>query len=187
MEVQNVNNQVVQNKYNNGKIYKLLHNDKVIYCGSTIQKLNERLLGHRNDSKRRPDIKVYKYVSNVGWDNVKIELIEEYNCNSKKELETRERYYIDELKPDLNVIRPGRTKKEYYNDNKDKIKILNREYKNNNKDKIAERNKIYRQKNMDKKKEKYTCECGSELTLCKKSRHEKSIKHMNYINNLNKQ
>jgi hypothetical protein len=42
----------------------------------------------------------------VGWDNVKIVLIEACPCSNKDELLRHERRWIDELKPSLNINRP---------------------------------------------------------------------------------
>lgn len=197
----------VQNKYNNGKIYKLIdksNDNKVIYIGSTTQKLNERFRKHKSLSKFKPHIKVYNYISNIGWNNVDIELIENFNCNNKKELETRERYYIDEFETSLNIVKPGRTKQEYINDNKNKISEYHKNYKEQNEDQLKEyyksrylskhddiikRTKNYYEKNKilisEKRKEIYVCECGSESTQCHKARHEKTKKHLNFINNMN--
>lgn len=171
----------VVNKYQNGKIYKLVHDGKVIYVGSTIQKLNERLNGHKAKSKVKPDMKIFKYICNVGWDNITIELIENVNCNSKNELETREKYYIKLLKPDLNQFIPTRNKKEYYQDNRNDILDNMKNYYHNNKDVRKE----YREKNKEAifiyKHLKTNCECGSVYRKCDKLRHEKSLKHQNYI------
>ena len=41
--------------------------------------------------------KLYEYINDIGWDNVTIELIEEYPCETKKELNTREKYYINQF------------------------------------------------------------------------------------------
>lgn len=174
------------NKYENGKIYKLLHDNKVIYVGSTITKLTERLRCHKEKSKIKPDIKLYKYVSNVGWNNINIELIENCNCESKKQLETRERYFIDEMKPDLNVVKPGRTKKEWKEDNKEKMKEYHKDYNQINREKLTERKKeLYHETHKEKLKEKYKCQCGSELRKSDKNRHERTEKHKKYIGNLN--
>jgi hypothetical protein len=48
-------------------------------------------------------------------------LVENYSCNSKKELETRERYYIENNEC-VNKNMPTRTMKEYQEENKEKIK-----------------------------------------------------------------
>ena len=103
-----------------------------------------------------------------GVENCKIVLIESFSCNSKQELEAREAFCIRNNKC-VNKQVPTRTKKQYYQDNIDKFK----EYK-----------KQYRQDNVDKIKEKYTCECGSICGFVRRSSHEKTQKHINYINSL---
>jgi len=86
-------------RYKNGKIYKLVDNTNGnIYYGSTIQTLDERLRGHNKD---------FRYFilnrENTYWcqsnkilmnNDYKIELIEDYACSNKKELNRREDYYI---------------------------------------------------------------------------------------------
>ena len=84
----------------------------------------------------------------------------------------------------INKIIVGRTKREYYDDNIDKIK----EYRETNKDKINKTNKQYREEHQDKIKEKYTCPiCDGKYTYEGKSHHMKTIKHqkaMERVNNI---
>lgn len=160
----------IQNKYQNGKIYKLVHDDKVIYVGSTVQQLNDRLSCHKGTSKLKPDRKIYKFISNVGWNNVDIQLVENYNCENRNELELRERYYIELLKPDLNTQLPTRTKNEWRNQNKNKVLEMKNKYYNNNKEKVNEWRKA-----------KIQCCCGSNISNSNKALHERSLKHQNYI------
>ena len=109
--------------YDNGKIYKLVNNvDDKIYVGSTCNILRVRKARHKAKSKMEPDRRIYKHLNQVGWGNVEIILIENYECKSKEDLNKRERYWIDELKPELNKVIPTRTRKEYDIDNKETIK-----------------------------------------------------------------
>jgi hypothetical protein len=159
------------NIYGNGKIYKVVSDHtNLIYIGSTIQKyLCSRLSGHKNNykaylNKKYLNCSVFKLLELV---DVKIELIEEYKCNSKEELHTKERYYI-ELNKDIVVNKniPTRTDKEYRIDNKEKIE----KYRLDNRDKISQY-----------KKTKYDCICSSKsITINHKARHEKSKKHETY-------
>ena len=88
-----------------GKIYKLVNNvDSSIYVGSTKTSLPKRFYGHKDTAKRNPTRRVYAHLVPIGWENVRIILIENYICNSKEELVAREQYYIDLLKPSLNRI-----------------------------------------------------------------------------------
>ena len=85
----------MDNKYQRGKIYKLTSNqtDK-IYIGSTIQTLNRRLMGHKCDFNRGRSGCNRELIQ---YSDVNIELIEDYPCNTKRELEIREQYFIDKL------------------------------------------------------------------------------------------
>ena len=57
--------------------------------------------------------------------------------------EIEERKYIELLKSDLNKYVPGRTKKEYREDNKDNILKQRKQYYETHKDKILENMKTY--------------------------------------------
>ena len=88
--------------YSNSKVYKLINSvDKKIYIGSTTQPLSTRLAEHKSKAKSRP-YNVYKHLNTIGWDKVRIILIETVNCFNKEQLNQREQYYIDRLKPSLN-------------------------------------------------------------------------------------
>ena len=73
--------------------------------------------------------------------------------------------------------------KQYYINNKDKIK----QYQIDNKDKLAEYLKQYyidnKNKLLEKKKEKIICECGTESTKNSISQHRKSKKHIKLLSN----
>ena len=91
------------NKYNFGKIYKLVSNKSDdIYVGSTCLPLQTRLWRHITQSKRTIN-KLYSEMSRLGLEGFKIELIEAYPCNDNVELLEREAYWINELKPSLNT------------------------------------------------------------------------------------
>ena len=91
-------------KYLQGKIYKLtsIHTDE-IYIGSTCQRyLSNRLRCHRYDY-------INKLKNNISSGNlfklgdVKIELIENYPCNSREELCMREQYWLNTLPNCVNM------------------------------------------------------------------------------------
>ena len=72
--------------YQNGKIYKLVCSDTGnIYVGSTCKTLNARLSNHKS--------KTFNQCSSKSFINPKIVLIESFSCNSKQELELKEREY----------------------------------------------------------------------------------------------
>ena len=166
-------------KYENSIIYKIKHNedydDANIYVGSTSNFKN-RKNRHKFSCNNEKDIKynytVYQYIrDNGGWDNWVMIPIEQYSCNSKEELVIKERYHIDLLRPILNKKIPTRTKKEYYEDNKQHFVEYQKEYSNANKEIINE-----------KKKEQVICDhCGCELSRRNLTRHQKSKKCINFV------
>ena len=84
--------------YQKSKIYKITFNGEMKYVGSTVQPLKDRLSGHKTKAcvtKTEGD--------KIGWDNVMILLIENYKCNNKEELTQREQYWINALRPSLNI------------------------------------------------------------------------------------
>ena len=201
-----------QQKYQKGKIYCLRSNDTdLIYIGSTIQTLSARKSGHVAAYKRYKNGN-YNYMSSfelVKLNNFYIELVENYPCNSKCELDRREGVITRQYKSDgrnvCNKNIAGRDKKQYYNDNKAKILEYKKQYHNKNKAKILEYKKEYYNKNKskfkqyridnkvklkeydkqyyNKNKQKITCECGSVVGKKSYKRHLTSIKHKNYVDN----
>ena len=154
------------NKYENGKIYKITSKQTDdVYIGSTCKTLNDRFSTHKTNSKSRCySLKIIKY------DDVIIELIEEYPCETKQELLWRERYWIENMKC-INVALPITTideklakHKEYYENNKDIINTKNKEYRSNHKKECTISNAKYRATHIE------------EIKLYKKINREKHLK-----------
>ena len=150
--------------YNNGKIYKLNCSDGHFYIGSTVASLSVRMNGHKQCAKTHPERTVYKHCLSIGWDDVDIELIEDYPCNSHKELVAREDYYIQQNKTNLkclNIKRSHVTPEErkeqvqqYYQAHRDEIIQSNREYVEENREIVTERRAKYRKENAEVLREK---------------------------------
>ena len=92
------------------------------------------------------------------WDKCYIELLRNVDCKSRQELERIEGDEIKSLmnSQDYTLINrniAGRTKKEYYNDNLDKLKKNMLNYYKNNADKLKEYQRNYDKLNADKKRE----------------------------------
>ena len=66
--------------------------------------------------------------------------------------------------------------------NTEKIALKNKEYKLKNKEKINEYNKKYYEKNKEKIREKFQCDCGGKYTKSHKADHERTNKHLAFIN-----
>lgn len=142
------------NRYKNGKIYRLVSSvDDEFYVGSTCTSLAKRLYNHKIDTRRNPMRLVYQHLNKVGLDNVDIVLVEEYACENKMELERRERYWIETLKPTLNRQLPTRTRqeysKEYREQNKNALAEKKKEYRVQHKEVVAEYQKNYREQNKE--------------------------------------
>jgi len=134
--------------YQLGKIYTIRSlTSPEIYVGSTTAPLCKRMAQHRDKWKLNLVLGRNKeIVKNISdWF---IELYENYPCNKLEELTRRESKIIRKIGT-LNKNIAGRTVKEYYIDNADKIKEQQKEYYIENADKIKE----YYIKNTDKIKE----------------------------------
>jgi len=85
--------------YSKSKIYKVLspsHPNDGVYIGSTTQSLEQRFRQHRCDfGKNRYSC---KSLSLFEYDDVSIELIEEYPCETKEELCLQEQKILDEIR-----------------------------------------------------------------------------------------
>ena len=163
------------NKYQNGKIYKLFCNESnLVYYGSTITTLKHRLSQHRTNKKGTSISRIMI--------NPQIELLEDYPCNSKKELEVRERFYIENNEC-INMKIPGRTNKEWIDDNKEILKQKKKEYYKLNKEKLNDKSKKYRENNKDKMKElnqKYYEMNKEKHNEYSKKKHKENMKDETY-------
>lgn len=144
--------------YSKGKIYKIVAPDGSDYIGSTTQELNIRFSKHKSDYRRWKDGKMrftsFELFEKYGIDKCKIELIELFPCNTRKELELREGEIIRESLTCVNKNIIGRTREEWRVVNCDKISEQKRIYREINKDKIREDDRIYREINNDKIKKR---------------------------------
>ena len=198
--------------YQDGQIYTIRckTDNTLIYVGSTTMTLSRRMAEHRNTSKTNNIRKLYSCV-NGNWDDWYIELYEECPCENKEQLCRREGEIIREIAT-LNYEIAGRTKKEYCEDNAEKMKLYQQEYRENNAEKLklrdqkyyennaekmklyqqeyrennAEKMKLYKQEyyenNKEKILEKITCDCGCMITQGGLTRHLKTKRHIEGIN-----
>jgi len=143
--------------YSKTIIYKLCCKNldvKEIYVGSTCN-FTRRKNRHKNDSINS-NSKVYKFIrENGGFQNWDMIMIEEYPCENKMQKVKRERYWCEELKSELNSEVPGRTIKEWCQDNKETIKEQKKEYYEKNKSVIDQKHKEYYESNKEKIKDHY--------------------------------
>ena len=188
--------------YTKGKIYSIRcrTDNTLIYVGSTVCSLSKRW-GQHKGAKISKKYGLYTCIEiNGGFENWYIELYENYPCENKEQLFKKEGEII-RLIGTLNTQIAGRSKKEYAEENKEKMDEYKKEWCIENKDKITEKKKIYREEHkeeiiekgkiyyiknkeeiLEKMKIKYPCVCGSTIPVCRKARHERSIKHTKFIN-----
>jgi len=185
--------------YQQAKIYKIYShlNPDEIYIGSTTnERLSERMSKHRNTFINKDkythhyQTKAFIIFEKYGIENCIIELIENYPCISKDELNAREGYYIRTLKC-VNRNIPDRTKEEYRKDNKEKLNQLTKTWCEKNKERSKEIKKNWQLRNPEKVKEKskiyndiknklkWTCEtCNVEMRNTSKYYHLTTKKHL---------
>ena len=134
------------NKYQNGQIYKIVDNAyNLCYYGSTISKLCKRMGQHREHYRNGSyNCTVKKIFDTYGLENCKIELVENFPCDSRKELEAREGFYIKN-NVCVNKIVAGRTKKAYREANEEEIKAYKKGWYEANKDQILAKQKAYKE------------------------------------------
>jgi hypothetical protein len=196
--------------YANGRIYKIEpicdHEEHEVYYGSTTQLLCKRMGSHRSKYIAWNDglfnkLTVFDLFKKYGVENCTIYLVKKYPCESREELETEEGNII-KMNPCVNKHVAGRNHKQYCIDNYEQIKKYKNQYYENNKEHITEKNKTYYQNNTEKiaihnkqyqlnnvelirahQNTKCKCIlCGIYFTNANKARHEKSQKHLSYIN-----
>ena len=82
-----------KNIYANGQIYAIRsHQTDLIYIGSTTQPLHKRWCQHKSDFKTREGFCNSSEIIKYG--DAYIELIEDFSCKSKKELNKKEGEHI---------------------------------------------------------------------------------------------
>ena len=146
--------------YSKCVIYKIVCNDlnvKDLYVGSTtnfIKRKQQHKISCNNENSRKYNYNIYSMIREKGnWNNWTMIEIEKYPCNDGNEALARERYWLETLNATLNMVIPTRTRKEYYEDNRDDILEYHIKYYEDNIDKIKEYKANYRAKNKDILKE----------------------------------
>jgi hypothetical protein len=160
--------------YQLAKIYKIVCNiTGDIYIGSTCEPiLARRLAGHVANYKsylngKCNNVTSFKIIANDDYDIVLIEL---FPCNSKDELHSRESHYTQTIQCVNRIKNQGLLnalggKKSY-----------NKFYSDQNKEPIKKQRKQYC-------KQKFNCQCGGFCGINHKTRHERTKKHKEYVEN----
>ena len=153
--------------YENGKIYKIVGDTGITYYGSTTLSLKRRMQKHRSQI----DTSAYRDI--ISQMDCEIILVENYPCESKKELELRESKYIRE-NPCVNHVIPGRTMKEWEQDNRERLSANHKKYYQENREKNREKMKKY---HADHREER-------NATAKKRGKWTRSFGDPRYTNNL---
>jgi hypothetical protein len=153
-----------------GMVYRLfsLIDDKD-YVGSTWDTATQRLSNHITHYKQlireeKSISKSLEHFTDIGWNNVKIDVLEEREFDTIDDRLFCERDWIELLNPSLNTMkRPRITEeerkewsKQYYNrpeikqHRQEYMKAYNAEYREKNLEAIREAKKDYREKNQEK-------------------------------------
>lgn len=141
-----------------GKIYKLYLDENNCYIGSTIRDIKKRISEHKYDIRNNRVAKIRCDFFRNRLNEMKYSILEELETENYKDVLSRERYWIENLKPNINNNIPIREKGEYW--------------------------KIWYAKNLDKIKgkrsEKVKCEkCGMIISRSNLARHQKTEKCKN--------
>ena len=142
-----------------GVVYKLCCDGvEEFYVGSSkdfIERKRSHKYNCNNPNSQQYNLKLYQYIrENGGFDNWKFETLEEKEFETKKDRRIREQYYINLLRPTLNI--------------KDAIQ---------NEEKL----KQYIKTKGEKRRIQIICACGGKTNRGHKKQHEKTEKHIKYI------
>ena len=130
-----------------GRVYRIIsdsHPEVLPYYGSTIRSLKDRWYHHKCKTNNTCSKQL------MGFDDVRMELMEEFVCESITILHQREQWWIDNH-PCCNMINAYGLDEERA---KEKEKEYNKWYKDANKEANKERRKGYEEANRDKIREK---------------------------------
>jgi hypothetical protein len=207
--------------YENTVIYKIVCDDLAIkdcYVGHTTnftKRKGQHKASCNKEGNNHEHYKVYRCIrKNGGWDNWDMIEIEKFKCNDGNEARARERFHIESLGANLNVVIPTRTYEEYYSEKREEICEQVKRYRannpeqtkirdkakyeknktllleqqkiryENNKETILEQCRLYKLANLDKYKTVINCDCGGSYQVKSKSRHTKTKGHLKYLENL---
>ena len=178
--------------YSNGKIYKITGGG-MTYYGSTTQPLYKRFHQHKYKNSSS------KIILETG--EAVIVLVELFPCETKEQLFSRERWFIENNEC-VNKLIPNRKPKEYYEDNREHILQYTKNWYNENKNNHNTQTQMWYKnnskyhntltknwynENKDKVKEKrsikHTCNCGTICSIGNITHHNKTIKHQNWLKN----
>lgn len=133
--------------YSTGKIYQIISPHYPLpYIGSTVRPLSKRLYEHKSRAKKGTKDRSSRPIIDAG--EYYIELIEEYPCRTKEELNRREGEIIREREC-VNRRIAGRTWDEYVVESHAKILQRNRDYHHRKREEILPKKREYYQEHKE--------------------------------------
>jgi hypothetical protein len=160
----------------NAKIYCIRsHQTQQIYIGSTTQPLYKRFSKHKTMYCSSKEIMKYP--------DCYIELLENYACADKNELNRREGQLI-RLHNCINKNIAGRTPIEWREEHKDELKQSRDEHKDEKQQYDIQYRTDNKQIRNEKQNKPNICTCGSHYTQSNKQQHFKTHKHKEFIRQL---
>jgi len=167
--------------YAQGKVYVIRNevNDK-LYVGSTVRTLAQRMVQHRSVAKTNhpgfAEFPLYVAMSELGIEKFYIELLEDFPCERKEQLNKKEGERIREMKTlapiGYNARIAGRTDVQYYVDNKEAICARVNEYRHANIETIRTKQQVYRDNTKEAHRERNRAYQQTHKEALKSKKHE---------------
>lgn len=148
-----------------GIVYKIWSDvDNETYVGSTWDNPNTRKTGHKSQFKRllmndKNVTKSLEHFNNIGWNNIKIDVLEGRMFDDIDERLFCERKWIEEINPTLNTMRRPRITEEerkeaarqrmQTEEAKQRKSIIDKKYRDTHKEQVKARKKAYAGKNKE--------------------------------------
>ena len=131
-------------------IYQISCRDDTIkdsYIGSTcdiVRRGRQHKTKCHNERSPHHQLRVYQCIrANGGWINWTVTVLEEFQCESKMEKTKKERSFIEQLQPTLNVRMPSNHQTGDQYDRKEYRTAYHETYYNNNRQQILENKRMY--------------------------------------------
>ena len=151
-----INNNKIQQMENNYSVYQHVTPDNMHYFGQT----NNIKRRWRNNGAEYKGTGLYPYIEKFGWDNIQHIVL--FRDQTRENALFIENFLIETAREDgvcINKQRSGLVskeegyKKQYYEENKDKILEQQKQYYEQNKQQILEQKKQYYEQNKEQRRE----------------------------------
>jgi hypothetical protein len=171
-------------RYLNGKYgyttsFKIIEQDD--YDIVLIEKFpcNSKEELHARESHYTQTIQCVNKIKNQGLYNAlgKIDYSKQYYINNKEHIQEHKKQYSKQYN-----YQHKEQSKQFYIENKEEIKEQHKQYREQHKNEIKQRREQNKDEIKEKRGKKYDCLCGGHYQLGDKSRHYKTKKHLQWIN-----